>query len=176
MTGNLSAILGQSFVASDVPQSEYKLLPEGEYVLQVVGSEIKPTAKGGTQLVIDFTVVGSQYDGSMLKERLNIVNDNQTAVEIAFQTLAKIVQASGLDAINDSSELHGKKVIGKVVIKKGTGTYRASDGTERPSADQNQIKSFHPVGFTQSTPTAQPQAQPNAAAPVAGAKKMPWAK
>ena len=175
MTGNLSAILGQSFVASDVPQSEYKLLPEGEYVLQVVGSEIKPTAKGGTQLVIDFTVVGSQYDGSVLKERLNIVNDNQTAVEIAFQTLAKIVQASGLDAINDSSELHGKKMLGKVVIKKGTGTYRATDGTERPSADQNQIKSFHVVALGQTTPTIA-QAQPATAAPVAGAKKMPWAK
>lgn len=176
MTGNLSAILGQSFVASDVPQSEYKLLPEGEYVLQIVGSEIKPTAKGGTQLVIDFTVVGSQYDGSVLKERLNIVNDNQTAVEIAFQTLAKIVSASGLDAINDSSELHGKKMIGKVVVKKGTGTYTATDGTQKPSSDQNQIKSFHPCGLTTSTPMQKPQAQPATAAPETGAKKMPWAK
>lgn len=175
MTGNLSAILGQSFVASDVPQSEYKLLPEGEYVLQIVGSEIKPTAKGGTQLVIDFAVLGSQYDGSVLKERLNIVNDNQTAVEIAFQTLAKIVQATGLDAINDSSELHGKKVLGKVIVKKGTGTY-VKDGVEKPSADQNQIKSFHPIGLTTSTPTQPQQASSEAAAPATGAKKMPWAK
>lgn len=175
MTGNLSAILGQKFVASDVPQSEYKLLPEGEYVLQIVGSEIKPTAKGGTQLVIDFTVVGSQFDGAVLKERLNIVNDNQTAVEIAFQTLAKIVSAVGLDAINDSSELHGKKLIGKIVVKKGTGTYTATDGTQKPSADQNQIKSFHAVALGQTTPTIA-QAQPATAAPETGAKKMPWAK
>jgi len=175
MTGNISAILGQKFVASDVPQSEYKLLPEGEYVLQIVGSEIKPTAKGGTQLVIDFNVVGSQYDGSVLKERLNIVNDNTTAVEIAFQTLAKIVSASGLEAINDSSELHGKKMIGKVVVKKGTGTYTSTDGTQKPSSDQNQIKSFHPVGLAQSTPTVS-QAQPATAAPEAGKKAMPWAK
>lgn len=172
MTGNLAAILGQKFIASDVPQSEYKLLPEGDYVVQVVGSEIKPTAKGGTQLVIDFTVVGSTYDSCVLRERLNIVNDNQTAVEIAFQTLAKIVTASGLEAINDSSELHGKKMMAKVVIKKGAGTYTATDGTQKPSADQNQIKSFMTLG--QTTPTTA-QAQPATAAPETG-KKMPWAK
>ena len=91
-----------------------------------------------------------------------------------LKTITKIVSASGLDAINDSSELHGKKMIGKVVVKKGTGTYTATDGTQKPSADQNQIKSFHPVGLAQSTPTA--QAQPATAAPETGAKKMPWAK
>jgi hypothetical protein len=174
MTGNLQAILGQIFVASDVPQSEYKLLPEDDYLVEIVGSEIKPTAKGGTQLVFDFTVVGSNYDGCVLKERLNIVNDNQTAVEIAFQTLAKIVTACGMESINDSSELHGKRLIAKVAIKKGTGTYTANDGTQKPSADQNQIKSFFATG-TQTTSTTQPQAQPVTAAPETG-KKMPWAK
>ncbi len=172
MTGNLTQLLGQTFDATEVEISEYELLPEGDYVLQVVDSEIKQTQKGGTQLVYTMQVVGSTHDGKQIKERLNIVNDNQKAVEIAFQTLAKLSMACGVAKVNDSSDLHGKKFVAGIAIKKGEGTYM-KDGVERKNGDQNVIKKFTSatIGSTQSaaTPTA------TATAPTE-AKKMPWAK
>lgn len=173
MTGNLQAILGQTFVASDVPQSDFELLPEGDYRLTVTDSEMRDTAKGGTQLVFTYQVVGSTHDGSKLFDRLNIKNDNQKAVEISFQTLAKLVSACGLEKVNDSSDLHGKSFMAHVEVKKGTGTY-IKDGVEKPSLDQNVIKKYYPVGTeTKTAPQASAQA---ASAPADGAKKMPWAK
>lgn len=172
MNGNLTQILGGTFDASEVELSEYEILPEGDYVLQVVDSEIKPTSKGGTQLIYTMQVVGTTHDGKQIKERLNIVNDNQKAVEIAFQTLAKISLACGVQKVNDSSDLHGKKFIAVIGIKKGEGTY-IKDGVEKKNGDQNVIKKFAPMigGQVQSTTT---QSTSSSAAPEA--KKMPWAK
>ena len=173
MTGNLQQFLGQTFDASEVEISEYELLPEGDYTLQVTDSEMVPVKNDGLQLVFKFQVVGGNFDGRELRERLNIKNSNEKAVEISFQTLAKIVQACGLTKVNDSSELHGKKFLAHVAVKKGQGTY-IKDGVEKPSADQNVIKKFTMTGGA-SAPMANQQAQ--SAAPATDApKKMPWAK
>lgn len=171
MVGNLQQILGQTFVAGDVPVSEYELLPESDYRLQVVDSEMKPTSKGGTMLVFTYQVVGGAHDGAKLFDRLNIQNDNQKAVEIAFQTLAKLVSACGVEKVNDSSELHGKSFLAHIEVKKGEGTY-IKDGVEKPSADQNVIKKYMSTSQTQIAP-AQAASAP---ASADTAKKMPWAK
>ncbi len=170
MTGNLQQFLGQTFDASEVEISEYELLPEGDYTLQIIDSEMKPTRNDGMQLVFTMQVVGSTHDGRQIKERLNIKNENEKAVKIGFETLAKVVQACGMTKVNDSSELHGKKFVGRVVVKKGEGTY-VKDGVEKPSADQNQIKKYMPFGGTTTQAAA-----PATPAADAGAKKMPWAK
>ncbi len=171
MTGNLQQFLGQTFDASEVEIPDFELLPEGDYTLQIVDSEMKPTKNDGIQLVFTMQVVGSTHDGRQLKERLNIKNANEKAVEISFQTLAKIVQACGLVKVNDSSELHGKKFLGHIAVKKGEGTY-VKDGVEKPSADQNVIKKYMPLnGAVQSAAKTE-----SAPAADAGAKKMPWAK
>ena len=171
MTGNLQQFLGQTFDASEVEVSEYELLPEGDYTLQVIDSEMKGVKNDGIQLVFTFQVVGSTNDGKQIKERLNIKNNNEKAVEISFQTLAKLVQACGLVKVNDSSELHGKKFMGHIAIKKGEGTYM-KDGVEKPSADQNVIKKYTVLGGSSA-----PVKAAEASVPAAdGAKKMPWAK
>lgn len=178
MAGNLQAILGQTFVASEVPQSDFELLPEGDYRLTVTESEMKDTVKGGVQLVFTYQVVGSALDGRKLFDRLNIKNDNQKAVEISFQTLAKLVSACGVEKVNDSSDLHGKSFMAHVEVKKGEGTY-IKDGVEKPQSDQNVIKKYYPVGSMgqNQSQAATPQASAQAAsAPAEGAKKMPWAK
>lgn len=174
MTGNLQQFLGQTFDASEVEISEYELLAEGDYTLQITDSEMKPVRNDGLQLVFTMQVVGGVSDGKVLYERLNIKNANAKAVEISFQTLAKIVQACGLTKVNDSSELHGKKFVGHVTIKKGEGTYM-KDGVEKQSSDQNVIKKYLPVSGVAAA--VAPKAT-QASAPTAdtGAKKMPWAK
>ena len=172
MTGNLQEFLGQTFDATEVEISEYELLPEGDYTLQITDSEMKPVKNDGVQLVFSMQVVGGQHDGHSIKERLNIKNANAKAVEISFQTLAKIVQACGMTKVNDSSELHGKRFVGHVAIKKGEGTY-IKDGVEKPSADQNSIKKYMPVSGV--AKAVAPAAQVTASVDT-GAKKMPWAK
>jgi hypothetical protein len=172
MSGNIEKLFGGAFDPSGVPQSDYSPIPEGDYVAQIESEEFKPTAKGGTQLVLKFQIIGSAQDGKTITERLNLQNDNEKAVEIGLQTLAKITTAAGLSVLKDTSELVGKKMYIGVAIKKGEGTYIDRDGNERKNNDQNVIKKYAQMTGASSTPTR------IASEPVAdnGVKKMPWAK
>lgn len=170
---NLTQILGGSFDASTVDmEGKYELLPEGEYLCIIEGTELRDTSKiGGKMLVVSMAVLTGPHEGAKLVERLNLVNDNETAVKIAYQTLAKICTAAGRPVIQDTDELHNARVMVKVAVEKGKGNYVGKDGIERPRGDQNAIKGYRPVGSVQqTTPTA------TAAAPVTAAKPLPWKK
>ena len=174
MAGNIEQLFGGAFDPSSIAQSEYSPIPEGDYVAQIEETEFKPTAKGGVQLVIKFQIVGSAQDGRTVTERLNVQNDNQKAVEISLQTLAKISNAANIALLKDTSELVGKKMYINVAIKKGEGTYTDKDGNQRPNGDQNVIKKYAAMtGGVTSTPS-KPVA--TATATQGEAKKMPWAK
>lgn len=173
MVGNIEQLLGGGFDPSTVPDSEYSPIPDGEYVAQIEETEFKTTSKGGTMLVVKFQIVGSAQDGRTLTERLNIQNDNEKAVEIALQTLAKITTAAGLSVLKDTSELIGKKMYVSVATKKGEGTYTDANGNEKPRADQNVIKKYAPVVGGSST-VSKPAT--TTATAQGEAKKMPWAK
>lgn len=171
---NLTEILGGSFDASTVEMdNKYELLPEGEYLCIIEDTEMRDTAKvGGKMLVISMSVLTGPNEGAKLTERLNLVNDNETAVKIAYQTLAKICNAAGKPVIQDTNELHNARVQVKVAIEKGKGTYVGKDGIEKPRSDQNVIKGYRSV-----TGLAQQQAASvAAAAPATAAKPLPWKK
>lgn len=174
---NLTQILGGSFDASTVEMdNKYELLPEGEYLCIIEDTEMRDTAKiGGKMLVVSMSVLTGPNEGAKLTDRLNLVNDNDTAVKIAYQTLAKICNAAGKPVIKDTEELHNARVYVKVAIEKGRGTYVGKDGIEKPRGDQNVIKGYRSVS------SAQQQAAPQAAsvaaaAPVTMAKPLPWKK
>ena len=176
MTGNIEQLFGGAFDPSGVAQSEYSPIPEGDYVAQIEDAEFKITSKGGTMLVLKFQVVGSAQDGRTVVERLNLQNDNEKAVEIGLQTLAKITNAANISVLKDTSELVGKKMYIGVVIKKGEGTYTDKDGNQRQNGDQNVIKKYAAMtGGITSTPS-KPVATATATATQGEAKKMPWAK
>lgn len=143
----------QGFDASQVPeQMEFTALPEGQYVVIATASEMKPTKNGqGQFLQFTFEVLDGPRKGSKLWARLNLVNNNQTAVDIAQRELGAICRAVGIIKPNDSSELHNRPLLVTVSVEK-----------DERNREGNVIKKYEPIGAAGAAPVA---AAPGAAAP-----------
>jgi len=167
------------FDASTIPeQREFTALPEGQYVVVATASEMKPTKNGnGEYLQITFEVIDGPRKGAKLWARLNLVNQNQTAVDIARVELGAICRAVGVIKPNDSSELHNKPLLVTVAVEIDDRKREGNVIKKYESATvQGQVAA--PGGFAQNAPNFTPPPAANAApwsAPVA-ATPAPWAK
>lgn len=165
------------FDASQVPeQQEFSALPEGQYVVIATASEMKPTKSGtGQFLQFTFEVLDGPQKGRALWARLNLVNPNQTAVDIAQRELGAICRAVNVIKPSDSAELHNKPMLITVAVE--------IDDRKRES---NIIKKYEPVSAGAGAPAAAaPTASggapwsgqaAHAAAPAAAAGTPPWAR
>jgi len=103
---------------------DFSALPAGEYIARITASQMKQTKnKQGQYLELEYTVSTSGFVDRKLWTRLNLVNDNPKAVEIAERELKSICDAIGVGAINDSNMLHGKPMIVKVKVDPATPQY-----------------------------------------------------
>ena len=130
MSGNLSG-----FNANDVePNSAFTPLPAGEYQAIISESEMKPTKDGtGQYLQLKLQILNGQHQNRTLFDRLNLVNKNDVAVQIAKGTLSSICRAVGVLEPDDSLELHNKAMCIVVKIKND------QDGNPR-----NEVKGYKP--------------------------------
>lgn len=162
------------FDASQVPeQQEFSALPEGQYVVIATASEMKPTKSGiGQFLQFTFEVLDGPQKGRKLWARLNLINPNQTVMDIAQRELGAICRAVNVIKPSDSAELHNKPMLITVAIE--------IDDRKRES---NIIKKYEPVSAGAAAPSAAPApaggapwgGQPAAAAaPAATAGTPPW--
>ena len=130
MSGNLSG-----FNANDVePNSAFAPLPAGEYQAIISESNMKPTKNGlGKYLELKLQILNGQHQNRTLFDRLNLVNKNDVAVQIAKGTLSSICRAVGVLEPDDSLELHNKAMCIVVKIKND------QDGNPR-----NEVKGYKP--------------------------------
>lgn len=151
------------FDATQVPEQEdFAALPEGQYVVIATASEFKPTKSGnGEYLQFVFEVIDGQYKGRKLWARLNLKNQNQTAVDIAQRELGAICKAVGILKPNDSAELHNKPILVTVAVE--------VDDRKRES---NTIKKYESVLGHAAPPSFAPSAAQ--AAPAAAPATPPW--
>jgi hypothetical protein len=170
MDGNISELLGEDFDTNSVePAAGFEALPAGWYPVQISNAEIMDTRSGtGKYLKLELEVIGDHHAGRRVFARMNIVNPNPQAVQIAMRELAAVGQALNLAAITDTAELIGGQLQVKLVIK-------AEAGQE----PQNEVKGYKPLGETASPAAQAPRQAPVAAAPVkattAAAKPVPAA-
>lgn len=143
-------------------------IPDGEYTGLFVKSEMKQAQSGGQFLELTLVITQGQYKDTEFTERLNLVNNNQTAVKIAYETLARIAKAVGLSTIpQDSNALHNKPFSFKAKTEKGTEftdkkTGEKRQGKDKSVIDSNSYKALPQVGASNHVQAA-----------VAG---VPWAK
>lgn len=121
------------------PATEYQALPSGEYLMAVTESEMKET-KGGTgqYLQMTFTVLNAavqEHLGRKVFVRLNLINANQTAVDIAQRELSAICHAVGVLKLQDSQQLHDLPMCCKVAHLPAKGEY----------AESNKISAYKPA-------------------------------
>lgn len=129
--------LPQRFNVADVPEDEYELIPPGVYKAMITESEMKAT-KGGDGAYLELKI--QLDDGKSIKERLNIQNKNETAVRIAYQTLAKICKACNKTSVQNTDELHNIRFMVEVTVEKGKPYVK--DGETKQGNDQNAIKKY----------------------------------
>ena len=108
------------FDANNVtPMVEFEAIPAGKYLAVITESEMKPTKSGsGSFLELVFQVIEGEFKGRNLWARLNLDNQNATAVQIARAELSALCRAVGVMAPKDSCELHNLPVLVTVKCKK----------------------------------------------------------
>jgi len=166
--------LPSAFNANDGGEemSERKLYDAGEYNVQVTESEVKLTKKAeeannpalGQRLALTMTFLDGPYVGQKFFRGLNIVNPNQTAVEISQKELRTLCKACGKGAISDSTELHGIPFTMKLKIKPETASRQA----------ENEVVTYKTLGASAPAPVASSTAAAPAAEPAAATGKKAW--
>lgn len=152
------------------PQGEYQELGIGKYLIRIEDTEKKavkdrfdeqgaPLPGNGKNFYLQIAqrVYGGERDGHVEFERLNLWNDNETAVNIAKSTLKSIQLALGVESA-DSSDFHNKWAV--LEIKKNARGNLTKHYEKAPD-------SIIPKDVPAATPAQQPASVAAAAAPSA---------
>lgn len=140
----------------------------GWHKAHITDSEMKQTKAGtGQYLQMVAEVLDGKFKGRKLWIRLNLVNPNQTAVDIAYRDLSAICHAAGVLNVSDSQQLHHRPIMVNVAFKPAAGTNPAG----------NEVTGYKPVGGAPQAAAPAPAAQAAEAPPAApAAAAPPWAR
>lgn len=155
-----------AFDATQVaPQESFDPIPAGTYNVIIEDTEMRDTRSGtGQYLLITMSVLDGPHAGRKLWDRLNLINPNPTAVEIANRQLSAICHAVGRPQIADSVDLHNKPLAVKVKISQREG-YDPS----------NEVSGYkQAAGGTSPAVAAAPAAAPAATAAPSNGSVPPW--
>jgi len=139
-----------NFNAANVqPSKALDPIPSGWYNASISDTTMKPTQKpGGQMLQVELTILDGEFAGRKVWDRLNLVNENATAVQIGYETLSAICHATGVINIQQSTaELHGIPLKVKVKLR---GAETGADGKAYDATNEvkgyDHIKSDHATG------------------------------
>jgi hypothetical protein len=146
VSGNLQELFGSDFPPDSVdPQDDFDVLPPGKYPVMIEKAEVKETKKrNGNYIELQMVVLDGPCKGRKIWDRMNIVNENAKAVEIAMRCLSALGRALGLTAISDTSQLINGCCIASVKVKDG----------------QNEVRTYAPLNGQQGQPAIQRPTQP----------------
>ena len=145
--------LPQMINVDDYPETKGMVhIPDGDYKMMVVSSELKETSSRMGQLIeMTFVVVEGQYQGTELIERFNIVNANEQAVLIAFKQLASLGRAVGVQHISDTNMLHNKHLICTTKTEKSN-DWTNDKGELIEGKEKSAIAKYKPLGQQNTAP------------------------
>lgn len=125
-----------NFNATQVaPNTSPEAIETGTYVVIITDAIEKPTQnRKGAFIELEMTIQGGQLNGRKVKERLNVKNDNQQAVEIAYGTLSSICHVTGRMQIQSERDLVGAGPFQIYVTKEPR--------SDRPGSFSNEIRGY----------------------------------
>lgn len=168
------AQLGHTFDATTVaPQEAFALLPAGDYLAQIIASDMRPTKDGnGQYLWLELEIMDGENAGRKTWDRLNLVNGNSQTVDIAQRALSAICHACGKLKVDDSEDLHFIPMCVTVRVRPAKGDYAASNEIRGyKTADEYKGGGGGQSGATRTAPSSSRPA--NAPAPSVPAWKRP---
>lgn len=158
--GNLSG-----FDARTVEPTGFEPLPAGNYEVVIVGSEIREANTGnGRYLKLELQIPeGQRFAGRKLFDNLNIWHNSDKVKQIAKGTLSAICRAVNIPTPDDSSDLHGKRLLATVIVENREG-----------HGPQNRIKSYHALPGAAKHIGFEPLRKADSVAAPAAADDTPW--
>lgn len=146
-----------SFNPEDHPD-DFEPVPVGKYPTIITSAQMKNTKDNAGQfLEVQYQITGDHNPGMILIDRLNLINMNATAVQIAEKTLAKLIKACGLVGISGEADLLNKTPMLDIGIIPGEPYTDQTTGEVKQGFAQNSIKYMIPVS---QAPAQQMQQQP----------------
>lgn len=154
-----------NFDANSVePNQPFAVLPAGKYLAELIDSDMRATKDGnGQYLWCEFVVLDGEFAGRRVYDRMNIVNQNAQAVEIAQRQLSALCHATGKLTVSDSTQLHHIPVIITVRVRPERGEFGAS----------NELRGFEPTGGARPAASAVRPTPPRPA-PAPATTTAPW--
>jgi hypothetical protein len=132
------ASLGFTFDHTAVDQTDsFEPLPPGEYVVEVVDSEVRPTKAGdGAYISLQLRVVDGEYENRRIFTNINHRNPNPKAQAIGERQLAMLCTAVGLKhALEDVVDLHNVPVKAVILVEPAKDNY----------GPRNSVRAYKPV-------------------------------
>lgn len=139
--------------------SSFEPLPAGNYLAQIIESEVKDT-KAGTGKYLQFTweIIDGAAKGRRVWDRVNVVNPSAQAEQIGKEAMDSLCLAAGVLDFVDTVQLHGKPVRIKLTVRR-----------DPNFGDSNEVKGYEKAaGIVPAAPI------PAAATSAAGS--APWLK
>jgi hypothetical protein len=104
-----------NFNASNIEIRDFQPIPAGWYTVKIAASEMKATKdQQGQYLELRMEILDPAFKGRVVFDRLNLKNKNQSAVDIAKQSLAAICVAVDVLQPRNSEALHGRPLMAKL--------------------------------------------------------------
>lgn len=173
-----------AFDATNIaPATGAGAIPAGEYPVIIVNTDMKPTRDNtGQYLEVQMEVIDGPQKGAQVYDRLNLVNQNPKAQEMAQRQLSAICHAIGVLTFRDTVELHNRPLLAKlkyvdpVMNEDGSQKYAAKNEVQRYKAIGAQMPAQAPAQFAQQPQQQAPapawgNQQPQQQAPA----QAPWA-
>src|SRR6056297_3292128 len=105
--GDISNATGREDYSDLPPEMGFEPLAPGWYPMEVEGAVVKPTSKGGSYLEVCVSVIGHEYTGRKVWDRITLSCPNSPngakAEEIGARQLAGLQLACGLVRLANSA-------------------------------------------------------------------------
>lgn len=145
-----------NFDASAVsPDVAFGPIPAGQYIAQVVDSDLKTNRAGtGQYIALQIEILDGEFKGRRVFSNLTISHTNKTAERIGQAHLSALCRAVGVMQLTDTAQLHGRPIKITVRIRK-----------DEKYGESNEVTGFEPASASVAQPTAAVAAAPAASIP-----------
>lgn len=117
--------------ATQVKDSEYEVIPSGDYrVLMTESEKVETKDRKSHLLKCKFQILDGPMKNRTFFDRFNLWNASEKATLIAQQQFKKVCEAINVLKPADSSDLHGKPLMCRLAVKDYNGK------------DQNEVKGY----------------------------------
>lgn len=120
------------------------VVPTGNYAVRVTSAEpVEAKKKGNYYIQVAYSIVDGEYEGTVLTDRLNIVNDNDDAQRIGLSQLKTLLTAGNHknpDYLKDTQEMVGLEL--SIYVEEVDHSFEAKDGSTVETT-QNVFKGYN---------------------------------